>query len=161
MILDVRSGQVDGTDVSGSKVALLADWPGGFLLGNGKGRVHFDPGVSQAKRSVLGPLFTGKMGGVFEAIGALIPTIESGPDAAIAVQSVGDDRRLTVGDFVNLTITPLKGPTGEKTRVLHGAAAFREDTLLGRSAGSVRPQGMKSWENTRGHAEEADFDWNG
>ena len=33
----IRSGEIDGVDVSGSKVALVADWPSGFLAGNGTG----------------------------------------------------------------------------------------------------------------------------
>ncbi len=34
-LYDIHSGEVDGMDVSGTKVALVADWPSGFLAGNG------------------------------------------------------------------------------------------------------------------------------
>ena len=159
LVLDIRSGQVDGMDVSGSKVGIVVDWPGGFLLGNGKGRLHFDPGVAADKRSTLGALVGGQLGGVFEAIGALVPDVEVGEDAAVDIRDQGDDMRLTIGNFVDLMITPLKGPGGEITQVLHGAAGFREETSLGRSAGTVRPQGFRSWQNERGHAEWSDFDW--
>src|SRR5437867_2345044 len=33
---DLRSGNVDGVDVSGTKVVFVGDWPSGFLSGNGK-----------------------------------------------------------------------------------------------------------------------------
>ena len=36
-LYDVHSGEVDGIDVSGTRVAFAADWPSGFLAGNGTG----------------------------------------------------------------------------------------------------------------------------
>src|SRR5688572_9762613 len=53
VVMDIRSGNVDGLDISGTKVALLADWPSGFLAGGGKGRIHFDPSVGQDRRAPL------------------------------------------------------------------------------------------------------------
>ncbi|MBV9453252.1 MAG: DUF1326 domain-containing protein [Rubrobacter sp.] len=47
-LYDIQSGEIDGVDVSGTKVALVADWPSGFLAGNGTGRLYFDPSGSQS-----------------------------------------------------------------------------------------------------------------
>src|SRR5437868_11477370 len=66
LAFDIKNGSVNGLDVSGTTVVMEGDWPGGFLGGNGTGRVYFDPSVSQEKRAALGMLFTGELGGVFE-----------------------------------------------------------------------------------------------
>src|SRR5215210_7704701 len=66
LAFDIKSGNVDGNDVSGTTVVLIGDWPSGFLGGNGTARVYVDPSVSPEKRALLEPLFTGQRGGVFE-----------------------------------------------------------------------------------------------
>ena len=52
-LYDIRSVDIDGVDVSGTRVALVADWPSGFLDGSGTGRLCFDPSVSQEQRDAL------------------------------------------------------------------------------------------------------------
>ena len=39
---DIEKGQSDGVDLSGTRVALAADWPGNFFHGNGTGRLYLD-----------------------------------------------------------------------------------------------------------------------
>jgi hypothetical protein len=73
-LYDIQSGDIDGVDVSGTKVALVADWPSGFLAGNGTGRLYFDQGVSQEQRDALEALITGQRGGVFESSELSCPT---------------------------------------------------------------------------------------
>jgi hypothetical protein len=46
-VADIRNGEVDGTNVSGSKVALAADFPSGFLAGNGTGSRFHDPDMRE------------------------------------------------------------------------------------------------------------------
>jgi hypothetical protein len=74
-VLDVRSGDVDGTDVNGTKTALGVDWPSGMLAGNGTGRLYFDSDVSQEQRSALESVFRGQQGGIFELFAGLIPDV--------------------------------------------------------------------------------------
>jgi len=64
----IGSGDVDGVDVGGAKLAWVADWPKGFLGGEGVGRIYFDPSVSAAQRATLEPLFKGQRGGVYEVV---------------------------------------------------------------------------------------------
>ncbi len=52
-VFDIRSGDINGTDVSGTRVALAADWPSGFPAGNGTGRLYFAPDTPQEQRSAL------------------------------------------------------------------------------------------------------------
>jgi hypothetical protein len=159
--LDIRSGNVDGVDVGGVKAVLVADWPRGFLAGDGKGRMYFDNAVSDEQVTGLEAVLGGQRGGVFEAIASLIPSILPTQRAAITIVHDGDDMRVTVDGVGEGVFTPLRGPTGEPTRVLHGAAAFREDTMLGKGTGThFHDPDLRDWQSG-GHSELAEFDWSG
>ena len=161
LVLDIRNGTVDGVDVGGSKVAMVADWPSGFLNGDGTGRLYFDPSVPQGKRPALEAVVTGRKGGVLEAMAAVIPNVEPSQEATINIEKGPEQTRLRVGDFVDLAIKQLRGPTGEPTKLLHGAASFRDEVALGKLSGSSRPPGMRAWQSEAGHSEHADMDWSG
>ena len=60
LTFDIRSGNIDGIDVSGTKVAMDVDWPGGMLGGNGVGRFYFDPAVSERQRAALEAVLSGR-----------------------------------------------------------------------------------------------------
>lgn len=118
LLFDIRSGEVDGVDVGGTRAAIVADWPRGFLAGEGKGRVYFDGGVSDEQRSALEPVLTGQAGGSLEPIGALVPTWLPAEQASVEIQNGGDETRATVGDVGEAVIKPLKNEeTGEPTTV--------------------------------------------
>ncbi len=155
----IEKGNVDSEDISGSRVVLVGDWPSGFLGGNGTGRLYFDPSVGQKKRAALENVFHGKMGGVWEPVATLMSKWMPSKEAAIQIKKDGDTTRVSVGNFGELVTTPLKGATGENTRLLHGAAAFRDDIILAKGTGSSwRDPEMRAWESG-GHSEQAAFDW--
>lgn len=159
--VEIRSGNVDGTDVGGVKLAWIADWPSGFLAGNGTGRLYFDPSVSQEQWAALEPVLKGEKGGPLEAISALVPTFLPSKEAPISIQKDPEETTVTVGDFGKLVTKPLRGPTGELTRLLHAAAAFRDEIILAKGTGSYwRDPDLRQWESG-GHSEQADFDWSG
>jgi hypothetical protein len=161
LAFDITSGQADGVNLSGAKVALAADWPGGFLAGGGTGRVYFDPSLSQPQRAALERIATGKAGGALEAMAALIPTFLAPREAPINIQHKNGDTRISVGDFGVLVTKPLRGPSGEMTKLLHGAAAFRDEIVLANGKGTQwRDPEMRQWESG-GHGEQSDFDWSG
>src|SRR5439155_11141546 len=122
LAFDIRGGNVDGTDVGGTKAALTGDWPGGFLGGNGTGRVYFDPAVAQPQRTALEAVFSGQKGGVFEAIAGLVTKWQPAKEAPINIQKGAEEIRVTVGNFGELVVKPLVGPNVQPT-TLHNAAA--------------------------------------
>jgi hypothetical protein len=157
--VDIDNGDVDGVDVSGARLAWVADWPKGFLGGEGVGRIYFDSSVSAQQRDALEPLFKGQRGGVYEVVGQLVtrwlPTLE----APIDIEQDDEGTRITVGEFGVAIAKPLRGAGGEVTRLLHGAAAFRDDIGLANGKGtSWRDPDMRQWESL-GHAEITEFDW--
>jgi hypothetical protein len=159
-LYNIRSGDIDGVDVSGTKIALIADWPSGFLAGNGTGRLYFDPDVSQEQRQALEALITGQLGGVFEVIGALIPNFLPSREASITIQVDEEGTtRAKVGDIGAVVVKPLRGPQGDVTRLLHGAAAFRDDLVLADGTGTrFHDPELREWASG-GHGEQVDFDW--
>jgi hypothetical protein len=159
LIFDITSGSVDGVDVGSTRAALCGDWPKGFLSGGGTGRIYVDTGLSAEQRDALEAVLSGRLGGVFELVGSLLSQTLDTKEAQISIETGEDETRATVGDFGKVVVKPLRGPTGELTRVLHAAAAFRDDIVLGRGDGSSwRDPDMRAWESG-GHAEQADFNW--
>ncbi len=158
LVFDIDQGDVEGVDVAGTKGAFVGDWPSGFLSGNGKGRMYFDPSDTPEQRTALESVFEGKKGGPFEIIASLLTETLPTQTATITVERTGDTTHVTVGDLVDISVTDLKGPTGELTRVLHGAAAFRENIILGKSSGKSNVPDMRAWQ-AGGHGEREDFDF--
>jgi hypothetical protein len=161
IVFDIRSGTVDGTDVGGTRVALAADWPRGFVSGDGTGRLYFDSALERDQRSALEALLGGQLGGVFADFGTLIPNFMASKDASIDVQVGDEETRATVGEFGSLVVRPLRGPTGEITKLLHGTFAYRDEIVLARGTGSQwTDPDMRAWKSG-GHAEQGDFDFSG
>jgi hypothetical protein len=159
IVLDIRSGEVDGTEVSGAKAAFNGDWPVGFLSGNGTGRLYFDPDVSQEQRSALESVIRGERGGVFEVLAALVPDFLPSKEAPINIQAGEDATRIKVGDFGAIVVTPIRGPEGDLTTVRHAPGALVEEFVLAKGTGtSWHDPDMREW-SSGGHAERADFDW--
>lgn len=161
LAFEVRNGNAEGVDLSGAKVVADVDFPGGMLGGGGTGRLYFDPAVSGQQRSGLEAVLKGQRGGVFEVLSSLITNWLPTKDALINIQKGQEETRIAVGEYGELISRPLRGATGEPTKLLHGAAAFREEIILARGTGSWwRDPDMRAWESG-GHSERAEFDWSG
>jgi len=156
---DLRSGNVEGVDVGGTKVVFIGDWPSGFLSGEGKARLVVDDAMSAEQQAALEGVLSGQKGGVFEVMSTLVTEVLPTLRAPITFNRTGDDLEATVGNFGTAKYTPLRTQTGETTRLLHGAAAFRDDVLLGKGTGTrFSVPDMRAWESG-GHSELLEFDW--
>ena len=79
--------------------------------------------------------------------------------ASIRIDKDGEATKISVGGHGELVTAPLRGATGEYTRLLHGSAAFRDNIILAKGTGSSwRDPEMRAWESG-GHSEQADFNW--
>lgn len=157
--VEIDSGEIDGVVVSGTRLAWVADWPKGFLGGQGTGRVYFDPSVLPEQRNALEALFKGQRGGVYEVVGQLVTQWLPTQEVPIDIKTTADETRITMGDIGTAIAKPLRGANGEITRLLHGAAAFRDNIGLANGRGTYwRDPEMRQWESL-GHAEITEFDW--
>src|SRR3982751_3656010 len=72
LVFNVTEGDVDGTDVSGLKVAAVADTPKVMSEGNWRLGVFLDEAANDEQAEKLGAVFGGQLGGPMEALGPLI-----------------------------------------------------------------------------------------
>ena len=159
LAFDITSGKVNDVDVSGVTAVLDGDWPSGFLGGNGTARMYLDPSVSKAQQAALEGLFTGELGGVFEVFATLVNNVLPTKEASINLDADDDTFTVRVGDFGLLTAKTLRGADGRPTKVLNGAAHFRDEVILAKGVGTYwRDPEMREWESG-GHAERWEFEW--
>jgi hypothetical protein len=161
MTIDIESGEIGGVDVSGVTTALCANWPKGFVSGDGKGRLYFDPSTSPEQRDALSRVITGQEGGDLEALGAVIPDWIEPQEASIELDTSNRKTRVKVGDVGEVACEPMQDPNGNITTVRGLPVAFAAETVLARGDGSrwSDPE-MKAWES-RGYGEQAEFQWSG
>ena len=160
-IMEIHAGEINGTDVGGTKVAAVVDWPGAMMAGDGTGRLYFDDATSPEQRAALEALITGELGGGFSRIPELVTTILP-PLLAPITQTAGDDgaTSIVVGDFGAAMMRPMRSPGGGLLR-LQGVGGFREDVTLATGTGSWwRDPELRQWEGG-GYAEQNELDWHG
>lgn len=157
----IASGQVDGLDVSGLNVAVVADTPqlmsdGGWRLG-----LIVDAAASPQQAEALGGVFSGQLGGPMEGLGPLVGEILGSLALPIEYVDEGRRHRVRVGDAIALDVEDFVSPldaTGVGVRV--SGVGFPADTLaVGRAmSAAVDVFGLK-WDNEGKNAFSAPFAW--
>src|SRR5262245_21250899 len=72
LVFDIREGHVEGTDVGGRKVALIAETPKVMTEGNWKVGVFIDDGASDEQTEKLVQVFSGQVGGPMAGVAPLV-----------------------------------------------------------------------------------------
>src|SRR2546421_13102244 len=104
LVFNVKSGEVEGTDVSGLTVAAVADTPKVMSEGNWRLGVVIDEAASDEQAGELGAVFSGALGGPMEALGPLVAENLGLERAAIEVQEDGLKHSIRIGDAVDFEI---------------------------------------------------------
>jgi hypothetical protein len=155
----ISSGEINGVDVSGVTTVLAANWPKGFVSGDGKGRLYFDPSTSAEQRDAIGRAFAGEEGGDLEALGGVISNWIEPSEASIELDTSNGTTRVKVGDVGEAVVEPMSNEAGEITRVVGLPVSFADETVLARGDGTRwSDPDLKAWES-RGYAEQAEFEW--
>jgi hypothetical protein len=158
----VGKGEIDGTDVSGKTVIILAATPPIMSEGNWKVGVIMDGSASSEQAEKLGGVFAGQMGGPMAALAPLITEmlgIESAP-----IEYVDDGKKHTVkaGSLVDVEIedfvSPMTpdGPVEKLTGIFHPANSTL--TIAKASKGTVNAFGM-TFQNSGKNGHSAPFAW--
>ena len=108
-------GTVNGTDVTGRTMALLAHVPGNILQGNWKVAVVVDDKASDAQQQALVDVWTGKLGGPVADLAGLVGEVVAVERAPITYEIQEGKGTLKVGAYVDTVMEPYKGPTGAVT----------------------------------------------
>ncbi len=109
------AGSVDGVDVAGRTVAMVARIPGNVLNGNFRVALYLDQGATDAQHQALLDVYTGKLGGPVAELAKLVGEVVSVERAPIRFDVEGGRGKLTIGEVSHADIEPYKGPDGSTT----------------------------------------------
>jgi len=104
LVFNVHEGDVEGTDIGGCKVALIADTPKVMTDGNWRVGVYVDDGASDEQFEKLVGVFGGQLGGPMAGMAPLIGEMLGVERAAIEVVDDGLRHSVRIGDTVDFEI---------------------------------------------------------
>jgi len=120
LVFNVKSGEVEGTDVSGLTVAAVADTPKVMSEGNWRLGVVIDGDASDEQAEKLGGVFSGALGGPMEALGPLVGEDLGLQRLPIEVREDGLTHSIRIGEEIDLEIedvVPFGVESGEPARI--------------------------------------------
>ena len=108
-------GTINGVDVSGRTIAMIAHIPGNILAGNWRAAVYLDDRVTpQQEEAILG-VYTGKLGGPVADLVKLVGEVVSVEKVPIQFDVQGAKGTLKVGTAGYAELEPYQGATGKAT----------------------------------------------
>jgi len=119
LVFSIGQGAVEGTDIAGCKVALIADTPKVMTDGNWRVGVFINDDATDAQFDQLVRVFSGQLGGPMAGLAPLIGEMLGVERAAIEVEDDGLRHSVRVGtviDFEVQDIVPFGVETGEPVR---------------------------------------------
>jgi hypothetical protein len=103
-IFNIREGDVDGTDIGGLKVAIIADTPKVMTEGNWRLGVFVDENASDEQAEKLVGVFSGQLGGPMGALAPLVGEVLGVERVRIDVEDDGLRHSVRVGDAIDFEI---------------------------------------------------------
>jgi hypothetical protein len=119
LVFDIVEGDVEGTDVTGLKVAAIADTPKVMTEGNWKLGIFVDERASDEQMDKLVGVFSGRLGGPMGALAPLVGEVLGVERAPIEVRHDGLRHSVVVGDAIDFEIediVPFGVETGQPIR---------------------------------------------
>jgi hypothetical protein len=120
LVFTIREGAVDGTDIAGRTVAIVADTPKVMTEGNWRVGVFVDDGASDDQFDQLVKVFSGQLGGPMAGLAPLIGEMLGAERATIDVENDGLRHSVRIGDAVDFEIediVPFGVETGQPARL--------------------------------------------
>jgi hypothetical protein len=119
LVFDILEGDVEGTDIGGLTVALVADTPKVMTEGNWRVGVFIDDQASEEQGEKLVQVFTGQLGGPMAGVTPLVGEMLGVERARIEVRDDGLRHSVRIGDAVDFEIediVPFGVETGRPVR---------------------------------------------
>jgi hypothetical protein len=108
-------GKIDGVDVAGTTIALLAHVPGNILKGNWKAAVYVSDNATPQQKDAILKVYTGKLGGPVGDLVKLVGEVVSVESVPISFEVQGGKGTIKVGDAGYAELEPYIGPSGATT----------------------------------------------
>ena len=119
LVFNISEGSVEGTNVSGCKIALIADTPKVMTEGNWRVGVFVDDAADEDQFAKLVQVFSGQLGGPMAGLAPLIGEMLGVERAAIEVVDDGLRHSVRIGSVIDFEIedvVPFGVETGEPVR---------------------------------------------
>jgi hypothetical protein len=120
LVFSIREGAIEGTDVSGRTLALIADTPKVMTEGNWRVGIFVDDGTTEEQMEKLTGVFGGQMGGPMAGLAPLIGEVLGVEKAPIEVVEEGLSHSVRIGEAIDFEvedIVPFGIETGEPARL--------------------------------------------
>ncbi len=111
-------GEINGVDVSGLTLALVAHIPGNVLQGNWKVVVHVDKKATPEQKDAILAAHTGKLGGPLAELSPLIGEVLGVYDVPIDFNIVEGKGTIRVGNVVSAEMQPYTDAQGRPTKLV-------------------------------------------
>jgi len=108
-------GSIEGTDVTGCTIAVVAHVPGNILKGNWTVAVHVNDSASQAQFDAIIKVYTGQAGGPVADIAKLIGKVVSVERVPISFDVRGGKGTIKVGNAAYAELEPYVSASGATT----------------------------------------------
>jgi len=119
LVFNIRTGEIEGTDIGGLRVAAIADTPKVMTDGNWRLGVFIDEHATDEQFDKLVQVFGGQLGGPMGALTPLVGEMLGVQRAAIEVHDDGLRHRVRVGEVIEFEIediVPFGVETGRPVR---------------------------------------------
>jgi hypothetical protein len=120
LVFHIKSGEVEGIDVSGLTVAAIADTPKVMGDGNWRLGVVIDEAASEQQADKLGAVFSGTLGGPMAALEPLVGENLGVERLPIEVKEEGLKHSVRIGEAIDFEVedvVPVGVETGEPARL--------------------------------------------
>lgn len=158
---EIEEGGSEGVDLGGVKVALAAEWPGNFFGGQGKARLFLDASASEEQRKEIEAIFSGKKGGMFEAVfGGVIDTWLPSKVAKIDIEW-GKAPKIAVDGLGTIDLKPVEDGAGNPTIVTgamaQGALGYPSMQLASAKGSKWSDPDFREWDPDSGTLHRFDY----
>jgi len=120
LVFHIKSGEVEGVDVSGLTVAAIADTPKVMSDGNWRLGVVIDEAASEEQADKLGAVFSGALGGPMSALEPLVGENLGVERLPIEVKEDGLKHSVRIGEAIDFEVedvVPVGVETGEPAKL--------------------------------------------
>jgi hypothetical protein len=139
LVFHVDTGQIEGIDVGGLTLALVADTPKFMHEGNWRVGVLVDDAASDDQAAKLGAVFGGELGGPVAALVPLIGELMGVQRVPMQFSSEGGRHSLRMGDAGELEVedvVPFGVESGQPARLSGIFHPVGDELAIARSGGS-------------------------
>ena len=121
LVFDIADGAIEGTDVSGLAVAVIADTPKVMTEGNWRLGMFIDERATDEQMGKLTAVFGGQKGGPMEGIVPLVGEVLGAERAPFEVVEEGLRHSVRIGEAIDFEIediVPFGVETGQPVRLV-------------------------------------------